>query len=302
MDAITAEKVRARLPTERHLFHWFPDRDAFVLLAWESGEDGTRVRALKSGPRAALLNRPSVRAHLGALGRETVSAVDFTSHWPGEVEAFRYSFGRWPLEEPFRDHRGWNQMTRPGQHLVVRLDLPRSDLRTLTGQLESEHWIPDPTWHPVAPAPDLTLAWARVDLCPETGEALIEELQSDWVRNVPDELDYADGKELHVWRRYLKERYPTLRRIWPRAMLLATLELLRDTLGITRVFCHSPDAGARLKRIGGTPPPRSLYSSLPRRFTFQKTWNPPEFLKADRSVRLRQQILDPETWWWVLQL
>ena len=41
----------------------------------------------------------------------------------------------------------------------------------------------DDPFHPVASGGELTLAWSRIDLDLDRGEALVEEIQSDWVRD-----------------------------------------------------------------------------------------------------------------------
>lgn len=77
-------------------------------------------------------------------------------------------------------------------------------------------------------------------------------------------------------------------KVWPCAMLLSVLMLLRDQLGCTTVWMHQPEAGAVLKNIHGTPPPRSLYTDLPRRFCFAPTRERPAFLQKLAKRRARR--------------
>ena len=61
-------------------------------------------------------------------------------------------------------------------------------------------------------------------------------------------------------------------------MLAATIWFLREEIGISRIYYHTHEYGAQLKRIRWGLPPRSLYTSLPRRFCFERTEEAPEFL------------------------
>ncbi|MEM7503978.1 MAG: hypothetical protein AAF417_18190 [Pseudomonadota bacterium] len=134
-----------------------------------------------------------------------------------------------------------------------------------------------------------TLAWARLDIDLERGEALIEEIQTDWIR-----------KALFARRRALRARNmfrvfgvpmqkhrviryvdSTLRRheeTWDEAMLSATIWFLRRELGIKTIYYHTYESGARIKNISFRLPPRSIYSKLPKRFCFRATDQRPGFL------------------------
>ena len=85
-------------------------------------------------------------------------------------------------------------------------------------------------------------------------------------------------------------------------MLSAALSLVRNELGVRRVFFHTFETGSRLKRMGACAPPRSLYTKLPRRFCFRPTHSGPLFLHEERDRRLRRQLTDPTTRWFVLHV
>lgn len=127
-------------------------------------------------------------------------------------------------------------------------------------------------------------------------------MQSDWLRDIVDalkDLERVDDTELG-WRRVQRwygisctretfQRYAdvvlkTYRRQWHDALLSAVLFFLREELGISRVFYHTPESHKALKRMHGTLPPRSLYTDLPRRFCFRTTEEFPRFL-AQRGIR-----------------
>ena len=165
-----------------------------------------------------------------------------------------------------------------------------------------------PEYHPVATPPDVTMAWARVDV--EDGEALIEEIQSDWFSAAFWEQRWAesearvescwDGRDrleqkagVRRWQRYIRFLLPHAR-MWQEVTLSATLEVLYGALGVRRVFYHTLEGGSLLKGIKGLQPPRSLYTKLPRQFGFRKTGESPRLLEPLRSQRHWRR--NPERW------
>jgi len=277
--------IRGVLPREMP-FHYYPDRDSAWLLAQCMGGDAA-ISALKARPCARLLTRPLIKpmvaacggtlrhrdmlavAHadramrmdgIGPVGNAALETV-FATGW----QDYRLSFAKWTGQ----------QMSRPGGNLVVQLSFP-SDHAELLGQhcAHETRGKYEFGLHPVRRTGRPTLAWARLDIDLERGEALIEEVQSDWLRYVIKERHTMEAeqpqsrtlKRLRAYENALLNRYA---RLWPGVMMLAVLTLLRDEFAIRDVWMHQPQAGAVLKGIGGTPPPRSLYTDLPRRFCFE---------------------------------
>jgi hypothetical protein len=151
-----------------------------------------------------------------------------------------------------------------------------------------------------------TLAWARLDDF-NTNEALIEELQTDWLRTAKALLAdikagkanfygygvHANPEKLKAYLDYLLSSYSA---IWDEALLTAALQFIQQELGIGKIYLHTPDTGAAVKRIKTTQPPRSLYSSLPKRFCFNQTEIAPEFLRKDGSFRRLEKKLGQTRW------
>ncbi|MBI1904855.1 MAG: hypothetical protein HYS20_01240 [Rhodocyclales bacterium] len=88
-------------------------------------------------------------------------------------------------------------------------------------------------------------------------------------------------------------RYAPHRALWDEAMLSAALFFIREQLGIARVWMHTPESGLLLKRIRHGAPPRSIYSTLPRRFCFEPTRELPAFLRRNKSIS-RQMRRQPD--------
>lgn len=307
--------IRQVLPEEM-TFDYYDDRESPWLLAQVIGSDEP-VTKLKAGPVGKLLVRPLVAPVVAACGgrlaqRDLIAVAHagralrmdgvgpagqagLQAAYARDWHDFRLSFAAWGVGA--RD-RSWVQMSRSGGNLVVQLGFP-SDHADLMGRYlrRAARKEFEFAGHPIRTEGRPTLAWARLDIDLASGGALIEEIQSDWLRNVRDELDnrrVATPRDRHLraaetYEAELRRRYGT---IWPRAMLLAVLALLRDEFACRSVWMHQPGPGAMLKGIRWSLPPVSLYSALPKRFCFQPTREWPPFLARPRKrdqMRLRRK-------------
>jgi hypothetical protein len=97
-------------------------------------------------------------------------------------------------------------------------------------------------------------------------------------------------------RRYLEAVLADYGDIWDEALLTAALQFIRQELGIAKVYLHTPETGGVIKRIKYAQPPRSLYSSLPKKFCFRQTDKAPEFLQQDRTFRKLEKRLGGTQW------
>ncbi len=300
MDQDTISFVRSSLSQGRTVFYDFPDRYAFMLLEAAMREDEVEISSLKKGPFRSLLKKPIVRDFLGAHGRSVVRRKDLQSAWSGEVQAYRLTLGNWPRFEEKPDQR-WDQITRRGWNLVLQLNFSMSHTREL------EKFVP--TWrdhigtpyHPIAGKGELTLAWARIDLDLETREALIEEIQSDWIQDVAYNVEVRSN-EVERWKEYQRECLKPIAKRWPDTILTAAIWFLVQEIGIRSLFYHTFESGQKLKQIGANLPPRSIYTDLPRRFCFEETHNGPLFIRDTARKELKALFTDPLTKWFVLEL
>jgi hypothetical protein len=151
--------------------------------------------------------------------------------------------------------------------------------------------------HPARSGDFPTLAWARLDFDLETGEALIEELQTDLLRDFQRIADTAyhsknkGTKSFSMWGgkfdtarliRCWENDFSAERAHWQEAMLTAALRFLVFEIGVRRIYYHTETTGAFLKNIRGKKPPRSLYTELPKRFCFDETGEIPQLLSAEK--------------------
>jgi len=305
MDKLLVEEVIECLPDNRTLFHYFKDRYVWMLLSSQV-EKGKTVRELKQGPFKALIDKPMVKEQLAALGGSKLTNKWLSGLWADELYPFVLTLSEWGGQSNV-----WQQTCRNGYNLVLQLNFSNAHQDAYKSLVKpTDHAMLNHYGHPVLrDGKRETLAWARIDLDFTTGEALIEEIQSDWVREAQDMVEDAqrcqldDIKELSWYSvkgkpadiiQYMETVLAPYRAFWDEAMLAASIEFIRDELGIKQIYYHSHDTGWRVKGIYYSKPPRSLYSTLPRRFCFRKTADAPEFLKADKRFRrVCKKVSDP---------
>ena len=294
MDREIANEILACLPRGRSRFHYFKDRYALQLLGYAAGS-GKAIEQLRRSPYARLLNKPAVKALLAQCGDGIVDRQRTDTCWRKGQLPFLLTVGLWGDKQ----WDSYNQTSRPGYNLVLRLNFCQEHDRRFQQmfapyyEMESLNWY---SGHPTLKQGERryfrqTLAWARLDVDMERGEALIEEIQTDWVREANDERkELAKSCDNHKERRairYLNEVLQPYAAVWDEAMLSAAIYFLREELGIARIWYHSWHSGNALKGIGNDwAPPRSLYQRLPRQFCFREVEALPPMLHL-RSCKKR---------------
>lgn len=316
-----ANELAARLRRARPALAYFPHRYAAWLLGRAAGE-GTPARSLKASRHRRLLEnelvrRVAARAGDGQLSREVLDRARASG---GEV--YRIGLGLWgPADGEAWEH-GWYQTTRPGANLVLLLNFSPQHNAAYRRWLDPKGLLPMVRGaHPHAAPPDVTMAWARLDVDLAGGEALVEEIQSDWIRDFDGYRSWIAGlrpaaRRDRAVQRFFRnpkaafeglERYCSRvlvhhRAWWAEATLFATLWLLFEQLRIRRIYYHTHEGGMRRKGITGSGPPRSLYTTLPRRFGFELTSEGPSVLRPSRRERRRRRATGPEPPWYRLEL
>ncbi|MEM6482550.1 MAG: hypothetical protein AAF681_11935 [Pseudomonadota bacterium] len=302
-------------------FPYYPDRESAWVLAQMMPEVASVAR-LRQMPFGKLLSRPALRPLVaqggGVLNRRDILAVAH-AHWAMHMEAlsaagldavdatfalpwhdFELSFDSWGLRRWYFD-----QTTRQAGNLVLQMGFPSDHAaimgRYLTPGVRKTFEYPA---HPIRISGRPTLAWARLDIDLSSGDALIEEVQSDWLRFASEEVDELResaprSRELASMERYRADLVARYGKIWSRAMLLAALLVLRDELALRRVWMHQPGPGTVFKRIDWSGPPRSLYSDLPKSFGFAPTRERPGFLRR-LPARVRRKLPKEGPLFWLM--
>lgn len=291
-----AREVMDCLPTGRTLFRYSKDDYAFQLLRMMSGKEPC-IHKLRQTPARKLLEKPAVKPFLAACAGGTLEPDALPeSRFSTDERCYRLSLDQWGGSK-----RRWRreQVSRKGASLVLQMNLNRTQTEKLRATYTSDGSDPFENYsHPARSGDFPTLAWARLDFDLETGEALIEELQTDLLRDFQwiAEKAYAakreGAKSFERWGgkfdtarllRCWENDFSAERAHWQEAMLSAALWFLVFEIGVRRIYYHTETTGAFLKNIRGTKPPRSLYTELPKRFCFDETGEIPQLLAAEKD-------------------
>lgn len=292
MELQLLEDILEIMTGERTLFHYVRDGYALQLLQDYVGEQAS-ISELRQSPYAHLLNKPVVKSVLAKAGKGVLTAEQLEwAKWEGDSAPLNFvlTLDRWGSGD--YAERTWDQMSRCGHHLVLQLNFANDHQQRYERLIKADEHAAFSSWgHPVIQEGRYeTLAWARIDLDLEADVALIEEIQSDWVREAKSEWnrDYYEDADFDT---YLGKVLAPYTKVWDEAVLSAALQLIRRDLGISQVFYNTFETGNVLKGIEYDYPPRSLYTKLPRRFGFRETDEMPVFLQGERHVkRLVKQL------------
>lgn len=297
MDFVQVEEILACLKGERTLFRYQRDSYALELLRDYIGT-GMSIAELRQSPYAKLLHKTLVKQGLALTGKGQLKPAHLdwvAGHQP--ALNFVLTLGSWGTER--NSQRQYKQLSRTGYHLVLQLNFANDH------QQQYSHWIKEASpaefssWnHPVVKSGRYeTLAWVRIDLDFAANQALIEEVQSDWVRQVHSDWRQRSHPRLHEYREHVLKPYA---QIWEEAALAAAIRLIRHDLGISEIFYNSFETGNLMKGIRDNQPPRSLYSDLPQRFAFKLTHEAPQFLQALRQTAKAQRAQKGAASWYKL--
>ncbi len=291
-----AREVMECLPTGRTLFRYAKDDYAFLLLKMLGGREPC-IHKLRQTPARKLLEKPAVKPFLatcagGTLEVDALPENRFTS----DERCYRLSLDQWGGT---RKYWQYDQVSRQGASLVLQMNLNNAQTEKLRSTYTSEDSDPFENYsHPARSGDFPTLAWARLDFDLETGEALIEEIQTDLLRDFQRiaedayEAKRKGEKSFNMWGgkfdtarliRCWETDFSAERAHWQEAMLSAALRFLVFEIGVRHIYYHTEKTGAFLKNIRGRKPPRSLYTDLPRRFCFDETEDIPQLLAAEKD-------------------
>jgi len=307
------DEIRSCILTDKTKFHYFKDRYALMLLAWVA-KDGVAVGNVKRSRFGRLMQKRIPREVASRAPNGLLTRTSLESFWPQQTEVYLLTLGQWG--ETGAWCRNWQQTSRPGLNLVLHVNFSNKHNAPYRKLMRGNDCHPFRChFHPNAPEGHFTLAWARFDVDLKGGEAIIEEIQNDWLRNAQSELNWLQtlsaGRAEEILKRqygepsftveqlksYIDQVLGPHQRIWDEATLAASLWVLRDVIGIRRVYYHTFEGGNRLKRLTRDRPPRSLYSTLPKRFCFDQTSRQPKMLVDCRHRRVRRELrLSPPRW------
>jgi len=306
-DVLNGNGAGALCRSRRLLFRYYKDRYAAMLLE-DLLQPRLPIRVLREGRFVRLLERPAIKALVATKGDGWLQDHDLQLLWPLAVETYVVTFTSWGSET--NADRLWNQTSRARRQLVLQLNFPHGHDEQYRRLIFNAAENPFVHWHhPVNKEGRNTLAWARIDIDLASGEALIEEVQNDWIRKAERALEVAHrgyGKFKAPQAReslklYTETVLPPYAAIWSEAVLAAALHVLGHVFGIRRVWYHHFETGCALKNLlrkKWRKPPRSLYTDLPKRFCFALTDEPPAFILPAQPRWLRKKLERREGRFW----
>jgi hypothetical protein len=316
MNQKQANEIIQCLPKDRSLYPYYKDYYAVQLLKSYTG-NGIQISQLKQSHFSKLLNKGPVKKLLANCGGNKLLPRHFDQCFENSSQYFTLTLDLWDGNE-----NGWSQTSRRGWNLVLQLNFSNqhnSQYQKLVKPTEKQAL--NSRLHPIYSRLDNTYfretqAWARLDIDLNKDECLIEEIQSDWIRDARRLLADAhrvkkfkrdtfrywpiEGKPDDVIRycEYLDQHYGN---IWAEAMFSAVLDFINSELGLKYIYYPSSQSGSQVKNIHGSKPPKSLYSNLPKSFCFKETGKEPQMLRDDaRYKRLRRKVKDVR--WFELEL
>jgi len=311
MEAQLLNEVLACLCGERTVFHYYPDQYAVYLLSRQlEKRNGLPIREIKQSQWSGLLKRPALADVVAHCGDGKLYHQDLTDLWLAEPEPFVLTLDSWGSAKNW----SWDQTSRPGKNIVLQLNLSAKwsrRFKAATKEVANEFLG---YLHPHSSRRPATLAWARMDIEFDTNEVLIEEIQTDLVREVIelrqralDVLRYGydsfwcAGHSLPVkpFLEFAEEFLRQFKKTWQEAMLTAALHFAFDELGIATVYYHSFNTGNQLKNIQWRKPPKSLYTELPKKFCFQKTHEAPKLLQQEKRIKRKLKKMEDKQWFYL---
>ena len=308
MDDQQVEEIIACLPSERTLFHYFKDQYAVYLLKQYLGSNHEKdIHSIKKSRMNKLLEKPVVKDSLKNSGNGLLDTVQLENLWSAETEQYVLTLGKWGHKNTY----DWNQTSRPGVNLVLQLNLSNQFDALFKSVAGCDLNRMVCAFHPQSKKRSATLAWARLDMDFNTGEILIEEIQSDLIRAMVKihsrALTSTRGDLTHFYWRgdllnrrkmamYCEQLIAAQTKIWSEAMMAATLWFAQQELGFSKVYYHTFETGRVMKKISGRAPPRSLYTDLPEKFCFETTQQAPQFIVNDSKAKRRLKAVNNPQW------
>jgi len=311
METALLNEIIDCLPKDRTVFRYARDDYALMLLAnFTAG--GKAIADIKQSAFRSLLNKPRVKSQLANCGQGVINRDYFDYVYAEDRQDFVLTVGRWD-----RSYDCFSQTTRGSANLVIQVNFNTGHDNAFDRWVgEDEHCYFATEVHPILregerPYHRYTLGWARLDLDFATGEALIEEIQTDWLRDAKWFLRFVQRRVANNPRnpyllgekitlksvtRYMDEVLAPYYKIWDEAILTAALQFCMNELGLRNIYYHTFETGNKLKKLNYSKPPRSLYTDLPKKFCFQQTDTMPEFLAKSRVVKRKMKKLKDPHW------
>ncbi len=278
--------VKQCLP-EQLVYPFYKDRFALDILQ-HVFKHGTPIRELRSSNFGRLLQKKSAKEVLARCGDGVWNHNTLYDEWSAEMLYFRLTLDEWGTNSKWKKNHGYNQTSRPGKTLVLQVNFGGDHDEYFYRNIgkSKRDWFSFSV-HPIHDKLN-TFGWVRMDIDLERNEVLIEEVQSDWVRELKDMVDPTTGgfsdettNALRRYNAYIKNYVQS----WDEILVGAALWFIIHELGISTIWYHTVQSGNHYKMMPRySRPPRSVYSKTPEKMGFRKVNEVPQILKDCASL------------------
>ncbi len=306
MNKNEIKEIIACLPKERTLYRYHKDAYAVNLLKRFIKRTGTQsLSSIRQSRVGKLLSKPLLTEFLASVGDKKITVEKLSTLWSDSYENYVLTLDSWGQNRSY----GYEQVSRPGANLVLQLNFSTEHDEIFKQKVFDDLDEFQMHCHPISKN-RCTMAWARIDLEFDSDQALIEESQTDWLRDTNwlkrrCRLAVQRKKETFTLRNnelvvdnvfaYLLE-VERHQKIWSEAMLNAAINFIADELGIKQIYYHSFETGAVLKHLKYSKPPRSLYTDLPKKFCFEAVDQGPDFICRNKKAKRRLKAMKNPNW------
>ncbi|MBI1305740.1 MAG: hypothetical protein GC181_03890 [Bacteroidetes bacterium] len=285
---------------EEFSYPYFKDKYAVELLHLNFGNQ-ISVKEVKQSNFSRLIEKPVFRSVLKNAGNGCIDLDPLLNRWDEETYLHHLTTTVWGEHEKW-GKSGYFQVSRPEPNLVLQVNLSREFDRLFVENVDDRSDF-NTSIHPSHEKLN-SVGWVRMDLSFETNEVLIEEVQSDWIRQVRTRFHKigileAQGMlkskpEIQKELRYLN-RVRAYLTFWDELLLSAAIHFIRKQLGFKTIWYHTNSSGAHYKLLRYSMPPVSVYSKLPEKFGFQKVKALPElFIRCKYLGKLNRKAVRQE--------
>jgi len=239
-------------------YYYYQDKYLVDLVIEKGGsEEHLKIGQLKGSFAEKLMQKEWFKKEfLSNNGGVGIKITDLKSYWPEHTLEFGISVTNWGENPKKHQKDTWFQTSRSGYNLVLQVNLNQEHFKLYNSWLKPR-WhgegIFNCTCHPVSEK-QITLGWIRLDVEFETDEILIEEIQTDWLREINSlakklksdndnkhkeilQNECVDGQLVDFWKYYYYMQ--PVSKIWEELFMSIALWFAKKELQIQNVWMHT---------------------------------------------------------------
>jgi len=279
---------------DKFVYPYFKDKYALELLQL-AFPNKAKITDVKQSKFARFLNKKLLKDLLANCGSGEVDFTEGDQTWTTDTSFLRLTLPQWGDLQRW-ENGNYHQVSRPELNLVLQVNFDSAHDQHFYKTIGKEDRFYFRNTHHPEHENYNTLGWLRLDVYLEAGEVLIEEVQSDWVKEVahfernlkskpkdPECMCLACDKP-GALRSYVNH-FKTYKKLWDEMILSAGIWFLVKELGVKTVWYHTFETSKHYKMMPEySLPPRSVYSKLSERFGFEKVDETPSLIAECKAL------------------